>query len=88
MRNHNHSFVPLNFKEEHMNIEAAVRHALTAYRAEDGTVNQAASAAWAEEHLAEGIEVFSVGLMQMPEPGSMPIDAAFNALKAWATTLL
>lgn len=73
---------------ETQNIEAAVRRALTAYRAEDGTVDQAASAAWAEQRLAEGVEVFNAGLAQEPVPGAMPAEAAFAALKAWATIQL
>jgi hypothetical protein len=73
---------------ETINIEAAVRRALTAYKAEDGVANQATAAAWAEQHLTDGVQVFTDGLNSEPVPGAMPVEAAFAQLKAWAATKL
>jgi hypothetical protein len=53
------------------NIEAAVRRALTAYKAEDGT-SPATAAAWADQHLADGVQVFTDGLNNVHASGPMP----------------
>jgi hypothetical protein len=46
-----------------VNIEAGVRRALTAYKAEVGA-DQAAAAAWAQQNLSDGVELFVATLNQ------------------------
>lgn len=45
------------------NIEAGVRRALTAYKAEVGA-DEATAAAWADQNLSEGVELFTESLRE------------------------
>jgi hypothetical protein len=72
------------------NIEAGVRRALTAYKAEVGD-DQATAAAWADQHLSDGVQLFVETLRNPSRDGLndfTPGEEAFEKLKAWATTKL
>jgi hypothetical protein len=70
-------------------IEAGVRRALKAYKAEAG-VDAVTAAAWAEQHLSDGVQQFVGALAQKPGSPDLlaPAEHAFDQLKAWATTKL
>jgi hypothetical protein len=66
------------------NIEAAVRRALTAYAAEDGTRTPAAAAAFAAQHLATGIQKFTEGLSQVATGPAPAVGTSLAVLQAYS----
>jgi hypothetical protein len=71
----------------HLNIEAGVLRALTAYKAEGGASDQTA-AAWATSHLTAGVAQFNsvLNLKKKRTIDDLPAEEeAFENLKTWAT---
>lgn len=64
------------------NIDAGVRRALRAYRIESGCAGDE-SDAWADAHLADGIDRWRTEFSAHADPLT-GTEAAFRVLKAWA----